>query len=94
MSRHHRFLLLHTAVQVCVVVLSLWGPTLERMWHVNEQTSLQQQVDELKAELALAQQAPSRGMNDDEHHALMRIHHTLTEMHDVIEKALGGSPSA
>jgi hypothetical protein len=71
----------------------------ELLWYQAHQQSgevaaLQKQVDDLKAQLAAAPQAAN---NEMEHHALMSVHATLhdayTSMNDMIERALGGSPS-
>jgi hypothetical protein len=73
----------------------------ELLWYQAHQQSgevaaLQKQVDDLKAQLAAVPQAQATN-NEAEHHALMSVHNTLqeayTSMNDVIEKALGGSPS-
>jgi hypothetical protein len=63
----------------------------------DEKASLAKERDALKAQLAAAPQTQATTTNEAEHHALMSVHSTLNEaytsMNDVIEKALGGSPS-
>jgi hypothetical protein len=62
-----------------------------------DNATLRKERDALKAQLAAAPQAQATTTNEAEHHALMSVHTTLNEaytsMNDVIEKALGGSPS-